>query len=149
MNISLLFPPSWHPSQPYLSIPCLSAFLENSGVPVQQQRDLNIELLDRMLTKSFGLDIHQQLIDLVRKLEQSVSGETGHGSKEHFHSPGVMLLTPVACFSTNSNNRLVEKQATGVRSITPGLWNPWTDFLPSLMKWSPPKCRCVGRAFLT
>ncbi len=84
MNISLLFPPSWHPSQPYLSIPCLSAFLEQSGVPVREQRDLNIELLDRMLTKSFGLDIHQQLIDLVRKLEQSVDGETGPGSKEHY-----------------------------------------------------------------
>ncbi len=84
MNISLLFPPSWHPSQPYLSIPCLSAFLEQSGVPVQEQRDLNIELLDRMLTKSFGLDIHQQLIDLVKKLEQSVDGETGPGSKEHY-----------------------------------------------------------------
>ena len=84
MNISLLFPPSWHPSQPYLSIPCLSAFLEQSGVPVQEQRDLNIELLDRVLTKSFGLDIHQQLIDLVKKLEQSVDGETGPGSKEHY-----------------------------------------------------------------
>ena len=84
MNISLLFPPSWHPSQPYLSIPCLSAFLEQSGVPVREQRDLNIELLDRMLTKNFGLDIHQQLIDLVKKLEQSVDGETGPGSKEHY-----------------------------------------------------------------
>lgn len=84
MNISLLFPPSWHPSQPYLSIPCLSAFLEQSGIPVQEQRDLNIELLDRMLTKSFGLDIHQQLIDLVRKLELSVDGDTGPGSKEHY-----------------------------------------------------------------
>ena len=84
MNISLLFPPSWHPSQPYLSIPCLSAFLEQSGVPVQEQRDLNIELLDRMLTKSFGLDIHQQLVDLVKKLEQSVDGEIGPGSKEHY-----------------------------------------------------------------
>jgi hypothetical protein len=84
VNISLLFPPSWHPSQPYLSIPCLSAFLEQSGVPVKEQRDLNIELLDRMLTKSFGLDIHQQLIDLVRKLELSVDGETGPGSKEHY-----------------------------------------------------------------
>ena len=81
MNISLLFPPSWHPSQPYLSIPCLSAFLEQAGVPVQEQRDLNIELLDRMLTKSFGLDIHQQLLDLVKKLEQSVEGETGAGVK--------------------------------------------------------------------
>ncbi len=84
MNISLLFPPSWHPSQPYLSIPCLSAFLEQSGVPVREQRDLNIELLDRMLTKDFGLDIHQQLIDLVKKLERSVDGETGPGSKEHY-----------------------------------------------------------------
>jgi len=84
VNISLLFPPSWHPSQPYLSIPCLSAFLEQSGVPVQEQRDLNIELLDRMLTKSFGLDIHQQLVDLVKKLEKSVEGETGPGSKEHY-----------------------------------------------------------------
>jgi hypothetical protein len=84
VNISLLFPPSWHPSQPYLSIPCLSAFLEQSGVPVQEQRDLNIELLDRMLTKSFGLDIHQQLVDLVKKLEKCVEGETGPGSKEHY-----------------------------------------------------------------
>ncbi len=84
MNISLFFPPSWHPSQPYLSIPCLSAFLEQSGVPVQEQRDLNIELLDRILTKSFGLDIHQQLIALVKKLEQSIEGETGPGSKEHY-----------------------------------------------------------------
>ena len=84
MNISLLFPPSWHPSQPYLSIPCLSAFLEQSGIPVQEQRDLNIELLDKVLTKNFGLDIHQQLIDLVKKLEQSMDGESGPGSKEHY-----------------------------------------------------------------
>jgi len=84
VNISLLFPPSWHPSQPYLSIPCLSAFLEQSGVPVQEQRDLNIELLDKVLTKNFGVDIHQQLIDLVKKLEQSMDGESGPGSKEHY-----------------------------------------------------------------
>jgi hypothetical protein len=37
-----------------------------------------------MLTQNFGLDIHQQLIDLVKKLEQSVDGETGPGSKEHY-----------------------------------------------------------------
>jgi hypothetical protein len=84
VKISLLFPPSWHPSQPYLSIPCLSAFLKKSGIPVHQQRDLNIELLDRVLTKNFGLDIHQRLVDLVKKLEQSIDGETGQGSKEHY-----------------------------------------------------------------
>ena len=84
MNISLLFPPSWHPSQPYLSIPCLSAFLEQAGVPVREQRDLNIELLDRVLTKNYGLVIHQQLIDCVKSLEKSFDGETGPGSKEHY-----------------------------------------------------------------
>lgn len=84
MNISLLFPPSWHPSQPYLSIPCLSAFLEQAGVPVREQRDLNIELLDRVLTKNYGLVIHQQLIDCVKRLEKSFDGETGPGSKEHY-----------------------------------------------------------------
>lgn len=84
MKISLLFPPSWHPSQPYLSIPCLSAFLEKSGISVHQQRDLNIELLDKVLTKNFGLEVHQRLVDLVKRLEQSVIGETGPGSKEHY-----------------------------------------------------------------
>ena len=84
MKISLIFPPSWHPSQPYLSLPCLTAFLEQAGVSVHQQRDLNIELLDRMLTREFGLDIHQRLVDLVKKLEGSMEGETGPGSKEHY-----------------------------------------------------------------
>lgn len=84
MKISLLFPPSWHPSQPYLSIPCLSAFLEKSGISIHQQRDLNIELLDKILTKNFGLEVHQRLVDLVKRLEQSVIGETGPGSKEHY-----------------------------------------------------------------
>ncbi len=84
MKISLIFPPSWHPSQPYLSLPCLTAFLEQAGVSVHQQRDLNIELLDRMLTREFGLDIHQRLVDLVKKLEVSMDGETGPGSKEHY-----------------------------------------------------------------
>jgi hypothetical protein len=84
VKISLLFPPSWHPSQPYLSIPCLSAFLEKSGISIHQQRDLNIELLDKILTKNFGLEVHQRLVDLVKRLEQSVIGETGPGSKEHY-----------------------------------------------------------------
>lgn len=84
MKISLLFPPSWHPSQPYLSLPCLSAFLQKSGITNFKQEDLNIELLDQILTKEYGLDVHQQLVDLVRRLEQSMEGEEGPGSKEHY-----------------------------------------------------------------
>lgn len=53
MHINLIFPPSWIPSQPFLSIPSLTAFLRKEGVNVTQ-RDLNIEFLDVVLTKKKG-----------------------------------------------------------------------------------------------
>ena len=84
MKISLLFPPSWHPSQPYLSLPCLTAFLDQAGISDKTQRDLNIEMLDTILTKTYGLDVYEKLIDKVKLLEQSTEGETGPGSKEHY-----------------------------------------------------------------
>jgi anaerobic magnesium-protoporphyrin IX monomethyl ester cyclase len=84
MKISLLFPPSWHPSQPYLSLPCLSAFLQKSGISNFRQQDLNIEILDKILTKEYGLDVHQRLVDLVKNLEQTMAGDSGAGSKEHY-----------------------------------------------------------------
>ena len=46
MKVSLLFPPTWHPSQPYLSLPSLKGFLAQGGVTNVSQRDLGIELLD-------------------------------------------------------------------------------------------------------
>ena len=84
MKISLLFPPSWHPSQPYLSLPCLTAFLDQAGISDKTQRDLNIEMLDTILTKTYGLDVYEKLIAKVKQLEQSTEGETGPGSKEHY-----------------------------------------------------------------
>ena len=44
--IYLVFPSSWHPSQPYLSLPSLKAFLHQHGIQDVVQRDLAIELLD-------------------------------------------------------------------------------------------------------
>ncbi len=84
MNISLLFPPSWHPSQPYLSIPCLSAFLEQAGVTGVTQRDLNIELLDSILSKSYGIEVYGKIMEKIKELERSRNGETGPGSDEHY-----------------------------------------------------------------
>ena len=84
MKISLLFPPSWHPSQPYLSLPCLTSFLDQAGITEKNQRDLNIELLDRILTRGYGLEVYQKLVDRVKRLERSTNGETGPGSKEHY-----------------------------------------------------------------
>ena len=84
MNISLLFPPSWHPSQPYLSIPCLSAFLEQAGVKGVTQRDLNIELLDSILSKTYGIEVYGKILEKIKELERSRNGETGPGSDEHY-----------------------------------------------------------------
>lgn len=84
MKVSLLFPPTWHPSQPYLSLPSLTGFLRQGGVSDVSQRDLGIELLDCMLTRAYGTRVYQQLIDLHRRLERTASGETGYGSREHY-----------------------------------------------------------------
>lgn len=84
MKISLLFPPSWHPSQPYLSLPCLSAFLDQAGVNGLSQRDLNIELLDTILSRTYGLDVYEALLAKLKVLEHAREGETGPGSDEHY-----------------------------------------------------------------
>src|SRR6478736_5340379 len=67
MKVSLLFPPTWHPSQPYLSLPSLTGFLAQAGVTNVTQRDLGIELLDEVVTKSYGVGLYQELLD--KKLE--------------------------------------------------------------------------------
>ncbi len=48
--IYLVFPSSWHPSQPYLSLPSLKAYLNKHGIQDVVQRDLAIELLDDLCT---------------------------------------------------------------------------------------------------
>lgn len=49
MNVLLLFPPLSIPTQPYLSLPSLTAVLRRDGHEVTQ-RDLNIEFYDTMLS---------------------------------------------------------------------------------------------------
>jgi anaerobic magnesium-protoporphyrin IX monomethyl ester cyclase len=83
MKISLLFPPTWHPSQPYLSLPSLTGFLAQGGVTNVSQRDLGIELLDKVVTHSYGVGLYQELVDKQRMLEQKRIGDTGPGSAEH------------------------------------------------------------------
>ncbi len=83
MKVSLLFPPTWHPSQPYLSLPSLTGFLAQGGVTNVSQRDLGIELLDKVVTHSYGVGLYHELVNKQRMLEQDRTGETGPGSAEH------------------------------------------------------------------
>jgi len=50
MKLLLLFPPSWTPSMPHLATPTLTAYLRSQGVDAVQ-RDLNIEVMDHILTR--------------------------------------------------------------------------------------------------
>ena len=84
MKISLLFPPTWHPSQPYLSLPSLTGFLNQAGVVNVTQRDLGIELLDGILTQQYGGQLYPQLLEKVKRLERERTGETGPNSAEHY-----------------------------------------------------------------
>jgi anaerobic magnesium-protoporphyrin IX monomethyl ester cyclase len=84
VKISLLFPPSWHPSQPYLSLPSLTGFLNQAGINTVTQRDLNMEALDTMLTTSYGHGVYARLLDKIKQLEKGQSGDTGPNSKEHY-----------------------------------------------------------------
>ncbi|HLG31017.1 MAG TPA: radical SAM protein [Candidatus Brocadiales bacterium] len=71
MHINLIFPPSWIPSQPFLSLPVLTAFLRKEGIGVTQ-RDLNIEFLDVLLTKKKGEEFLSTIKDKLNS--QSSSG---------------------------------------------------------------------------
>ncbi len=50
MRVSLIFPPSWMPSQPFLSLPSLQGFLKKEGVENISIRDLNIEIMGALLS---------------------------------------------------------------------------------------------------
>ena len=54
MQLPLLFPPMWYPSQSDLSLPSLTGFLAQGSVTTVSQRDLEIELLDGTALHSYG-----------------------------------------------------------------------------------------------
>ncbi len=84
VKVSLLFPPTWHPSQPYLSLPSLTGFLVQGGVRDVSQRDIGIEMLDAVLSRDYAAALYPKLIDKVKRLERQRTGETGPGSAEHY-----------------------------------------------------------------
>lgn len=69
MKVLLIFPPSWHPSQPYLSLPSLTAFLKQNGIRDVVQRDINIELLDVLLTEKSCGEFYQRIVDKLRCMD--------------------------------------------------------------------------------
>ena len=66
--IYLVFPSSWHPSQPYLSLPSLKAFLAQNGIHDVVQRDLAIELLDDLCTWEKTKPLYERIVRELNEL---------------------------------------------------------------------------------
>ncbi len=63
MQVTLIFPPSWIPSQPFLSLPSLKGFLKKEGVDNVSIRDLNIEIMDALLSSEKVKETHTRIVD--------------------------------------------------------------------------------------
>lgn len=68
MQVTLLFPPSWIPSQPFSSLPSLQAFLRKEGVDNVTIRDLNVEIMDMLLSR-------EKVEETNAKLDESLRGD--------------------------------------------------------------------------
>ncbi len=69
-KIMLIFPPDWYPSEPYLSLPTLTAFLRRAGHEVVQ-KDVNLEMYDWYFSADFLKRVLKRIpqqLDRLKKL---------------------------------------------------------------------------------
>ncbi len=72
MNVMLVFPPDWYPSEPYLSLPTIAAVLRQAGHHVTQ-KDVNLEMYDWYFSEDFLKRVLRrvpQQLDRLRKLSR-------------------------------------------------------------------------------
>src|SRR5581483_114916 len=72
-KVMLIFPPDWYPSEPYLSLPTLTAVLRAAGHDVVQ-KDVNLEMYDWYFSEEFLKRVLRrvpQQLDRLRKLARS------------------------------------------------------------------------------
>jgi anaerobic magnesium-protoporphyrin IX monomethyl ester cyclase len=72
-KILLIFPPDWLPSEPYLSLPSLSAILRPAGHEVVQM-DVNVEMYDMMFGEQFLLHAKKRIAFELNHLQFEAKG---------------------------------------------------------------------------
>ena len=80
MKTLLIFPAQWYPTQPYLSTPYLTAFLQDKGWQISQ-RDFNIETYDSFLSSP----LLRQAEEMMRQRQQSLKEQSSLSIKEKSH----------------------------------------------------------------
>ena len=69
MKVMLVFPPDWYPSEPYLSLPTLTAFLRSAGHEVVQ-KDVNLEMYDWFFSSDFLLLLLKKVPQQLKRLKK-------------------------------------------------------------------------------
>ncbi|MBM14632.1 MAG: radical SAM protein [Nitrospina sp.] len=80
MKTLLIFPAQWYPTQPYLSTPYLTAYLQDKGWQVSQ-RDFNIESYDHFLSAP----LLRQAEEMMRQHQHSLKNQNSLSIKEKSH----------------------------------------------------------------
>ena len=111
MKVLLIFPPDWYPSEPYLSLPSLTAVLRQAGHTVIQ-KDINLEMYDWYFSEDFLKKVLRrvpQQLDRLRKL-----------SKKRELSADEMDLQMALCDLTRQRIEELTKTAEKAKAIIRG-----------------------------
>ena len=111
MKVMLIFPPDWYPSEPYLSLPSLTAVLRQAGHTVIQ-KDINLEMYDWYFSEDFLKKVLRrvpQQLDRLRKL-----------SKKRDLSADEMDLQLALCDLTSQRMDELIKKAEKAKAIIRG-----------------------------
>ena len=111
MKVMLVFPPDWFPSEPYLSLPSLTAVLRQAGHRVVQ-KDINLEMWDWYFSEDFLKKVLRrvpQQLDRLRKL-----------SKKRELSEAEMELQLSLCEITRQRIEALIKNAESAKAVVRG-----------------------------
>ena len=111
MKVLLLFPPDWFPSEPYLSLPSLTAVLRQAGHTVIQ-KDINLEMWDWYFSEDF-------LKKVLRKVPQQLDRLRKLSNKREL-SEGEMELQLALCEITRQKIHELIKKAEKAKAIIRG-----------------------------
>ncbi len=89
MLTKLIFPPQWIPTQPYLSLPSLTALLKAHGCDVEQM-DVNVSFYDDLLSKQGMRGSYERSYAKLQELESRTELQTG--LKEQYAMLGGSVL---------------------------------------------------------
>ena len=109
MKVLLVFPPDWFPSEPYLSLPTLTAFLRSAGHEVVQ-KDVNLEMYDWFFSGDF---LHRVL----KKVPQQLERLKKISQKRELNKNDMKLQRTLSDCTRSRIFELIEKAETAKRVV--------------------------------